>query len=433
MKNSPRASNRIGTVSLAIAASGFLVGETAHYFHLIQGPTWAVVRAGFEAALIGGIADWFAVTALFRPVPRGRWALPHTDIIVNNRQKLTDGVVDLVENQLLSPASVREKLQAFSMSRVLLEQFETQAGRDIAAATLSALAGHATAGLEDEKLRSFLTDLLREQIKTARLAPIFATWLEARLAAGDTRVLWQSIAATLADQAERGEFDTLFRDLIQTGLDAYKEELRGPGKFKGWFASAVIDAEKDGRRLRDGLTKSLREMAAADSHPMAARLDEAITNYAASLRSGVGAAAERMADFQERLATHPDLESVVGNMLGDLRRLTEVKLRNSRTEFEAALAGAIKRGISKLRADEAAQGRLDCWAREALGSVVTRHHGVIGATARESLNRLDDRELVAQLETKVGRDLQYIRLNGAVIGGLVGVCLMIGKLMLGSA
>lgn len=120
-------------------------------------------------------------------------------------------------------------------------------------------------------------------------------------------------------------------------------------------------------------------------------------------------------------------------MLRDLRRLTEAKLRDSRAEVEAALAGAIERGISKLRADAEAQGRLDHWAREALSDVVARHHGFIGATARESLERLDDRELVAQLETRVGSDLQYIRLNGAVIGGLVGVTLMAIKLLLGTS
>ncbi len=158
--------NRVGTISLAIAAGGFLSLEAAHHVGFAHGTGWTLLRAGLEAAVVGGIADWFAVTALFKPVPGGRLALPHTDIIVRNRKKLTEGVVDLVENQLLSPSSVREKLQAFSMSRVLLDQFESPAGRELAASTLTVLATHATAEMEDEKLRSFLTELLREQIKT---------------------------------------------------------------------------------------------------------------------------------------------------------------------------------------------------------------------------------------------------------------------------
>ncbi|MCX6936458.1 MAG: DUF445 domain-containing protein [Verrucomicrobia bacterium] len=431
MSPTPRP-NRVGIVSLSIAAGGFIALEVANHWHLIEGTSWSVVRAGFEAAVVGGVADWFAVSALFKPVPGGRLALPHTDIIVRNRHKLTDGVVDLVENQLLSPSSVREKLRGFSLSKVLFEQFDSRDGRQLAASTLSVLAGHAAAELEDAKLRGFLTQLLREQIRTAKLAPLFASWIEARVAAGDTRVLWQTVAATLADQAERGDFDELLREIVQSGLDAYKGELSGLAKVKGWIASAAFDAETDGRRLRVGLSKTLRDMAIDASHPFAARLDKAVLAYAANLHVGDNEAAERVRDFQERLATHPDLEDVVGHMLTDLRRLAETKLRDSRGEFETALADLIERGLTKLRGDEEAKARLDHWARESLGSIVTRHHGVIGTTARESLNRLDDRDLVAQLEMKVGSDLQYIRLNGAVIGGLVGVVLMATKLLLGS-
>lgn len=408
--------------------------EAAHHWGMFGGTGWTVVRAGFEAAVVGGIADWFAVSALFRPVPRGRLALPHTDIIVRNREKLTDGVVDLVENQLLSPASVREKLRDFSLSRVLFDQLDAPDGRHLAASTLTVLASHAAAELEDAKLRGFLTELLREQIRTAKLAPLFASWLEARVAAGDTKVLWQTVAATLADHAERGDFDELLRDLVQTAVDAYKEEQTGLG---GWIKSKAVswamDPDSDYRKLRDGLTKVLRAVNADAAHPLARRLDEAVSSYAGSLHAGDLEATKRVRDFQDRLATHPDLEDVVGHMLTDLRRLAETKLRDSRQEFETALADLIERGLTKLRADEEAKSRLDHWARESLGSIVTRHHGVIGATARESLNRLDDRDLVAQLETKVGRDLQYIRLNGAVIGGLVGVVLMTAKLLIGSA
>jgi uncharacterized membrane-anchored protein YjiN (DUF445 family) len=171
-------------------------------------------------------------------------------------------------------------------------------------------------------------------------------------------------------------------------------------------------------------------MNADAAHPLVRRLDEAVASYVANLRAGDGEAGRRLRDFQDRLSVHPDLENVVGHMLADLRRLAETKLRTSPGDFEAALTELMERGLNKLHADDEAKSRLDRWARESLGSIVIRHHGVIGATARESLNRLDDRDLVAQLETKVGHDLQYIRLNGAVIGGLVGVVLSGAKLIL---
>lgn len=423
--------NRVGTVSLTIAATGFIAFEAAHNAGFVGGAGWTLVRAGFEAAVVGGIADWFAVSALFRPVPSGRLALPHTNIIVRNRHKLTDGVVDLVEHQLLSPASVREKLGEFSLSKVLLEQLSSSEGRQLAASSLTVLAGHAAAELEDEKLRCFLTELLREQIRTVRLAPLFASWLEARVSAGDTKVLWQTVAATLVDQSQRGDFDNLLCDLIHTAMEAYKEEQKGvAGWAKNLLVSLTFNPEADSRKLRDALTKVLQDVSSEEYHPLAQRLDQSIQSYAANLRAENSEAVRRIEEFQIRLAENPDLELVVGHMLGDLRRLTERKLCESRADFEATLADLIERSIDRLRADEEAKTRLDQWARESLGSIVTWHHGVIGSTARGSLNRLSDCDLVDQLETRVGKDLQYIRLNGAVIGGLVGVVLMAAKLLL---
>jgi uncharacterized membrane-anchored protein YjiN (DUF445 family) len=423
--------NPVGTLSLSIAALGFGAIEAAHWAWGGEGILWSLGRAGFEAALIGGVADWFAVTALFHPVPNRRFSLPHTDIIVRNRKKLTDGVVDLVENQLLSPSSVREKLQGFSLSSVLFEQLDSPDGRKLAASTLSILAGHAAAELEDAKLRGFLTELLREVIRTVKLAPLFASWLQARVAAGDTKVLWQTVAATLADQAQRGDFDDLLRDMIQSGLDAYKGEQSGlVGWIKSSAASMAIKADSDAITLRDGLIKTLHSVATSETHPLAQRLDSALSSYAASLRAGEGDALKRVREFQDRLAAHPDLEGVVGHMLTNLRQLAETKLRESPADFEKALANLLERGMAKLRADKEAKSRLDHWARESLESIVTRHHGVIGATARESLNRLDDRDLVAQLETKVGHDLQYIRLNGAMVGALVGIAIAGGRWLL---
>ncbi len=431
MINPPPSRNRIGTISLAIAFGGFLVCEAAHHFQLVAGPWWLVVRSGFEAALIGGIADWFAVTALFRRVPNGKFALPHTDIIVRNRAKLTDGVVDLVENQLLSPASVREKLQDFSISQVLFEQLEDQTGREMTAATLRLLASHVSSELEDHKLREFLTALLREQIKTANLAPLWGRWLQARVQAGDTIILWQTLAASLAEQAERGDLDELIRDLLQLSLQAYKNELRGIATLKGWIASIAIDSNTDTRRLRDGLVRTLRSISHKETHPLSAHLDAAVRNYAADLQANQPEATARVFEFQQRLAENPDLDGVVGHMLSDLRKLAEAKLSGPNAEFDAAITDLIERGLTRLKADQPTRTGLDRWAREALENIVTRHHGIIGSTARHSLNRLDDRELVSQMEAKVGNDLQYIRLNGAMIGGLVGVILMTTKLLLG--
>lgn len=123
----------MGALSLLTASTGFAVLETLRHFGLAATPGWSVLQAGFEAGMVGGCADWFAVSALFRPIPCRRFGLPHTNIIVTNRAKLSSGIVDMVQNRWLSPATLAGHLGQLSASGLLLElrnEPETQARLD---------------------------------------------------------------------------------------------------------------------------------------------------------------------------------------------------------------------------------------------------------------------------------------------------------------
>ncbi len=395
-------------------ADRFWVGHGA-------GVGWTLLRAGFEAALIGGVADWFAVTALFHPVPGRRWglpSLPHTNLVVKNRPKLTDGLVDMVENHLLSPASLQTQLGGFSASRLLLSQLDSAAGRALALDGLRSLMGRVAGELDAAKPREFLTALLREQIRSANLSVIAGRWLTARLAAGDTRVVWASLAETLADQADAGAFDGFIEEAVRSALANYRAEAP---LLKGLASHFLVNPETDSARVRRALSQVMRDHAAQPDHPLNRRLDEAVGAYAERLLAGDAAAVRPLQALQNRLADHPDLEEVVGHLLADLRGLLETRLDGRPDDIAALLGDVTARGLSRLEADAEAQAKLDTWARSALQAIVTRYHSVIGATARTSLDRLADDELVAELDQKVGSDLQYIRLNGAIVGALVGV------------
>ena len=412
--------NPVGTLSLSIAALGFGAVEAAHWAWGGQGVAWSLARAGLEAAVIGGIADWFAVTALFHPIPHRRFSLPHTNLVMSNRDKLTDGLVDMVENHLLSPSSVKDRLKEFSLSQIILSQLETPTGRNLAVDALQSLAARFSGELEDAKLREFLTDLLREQIRKVDLAALLGRWLEARINAGDTRLVWTSLAETLADQADAGGFDEFLGEALSAALGNYKAEANW---LKGKIVGYLVDPDNEVTAVRDALSKLLREQARQKNHPLNQKLDEVVSAYARRLMTGDEAALTPLRALQTRLADHTDLEQVVGRMLADLRRLLQSRLADTPEEVGAMLEDVIVRGVTKLKGDSEAQEKLDAWARSALLDLVTKYHHVIGTTARDSINRLKNEELVAQLESKVGHDLQYIRLNGAVIGCLVGIAI----------
>lgn len=423
--HSPPRPNVVGRLSLAVAAAGFVAVELTDRLWLGGGHDagfgWTLVRAGFEAALIGGVADWFAVTALFHPVPSRRWglpSLPHTNLVVKNRPKLTDALVDMVENHLLSPASLQARLQTFSASRLLLSQLESSAGRALVLDGLRSLVGRVAGELDAAKPREFLTALLREQIRAADLTSLVGRWLEARLEAGDTHVLWASVAETLADQADAGAFDDFIEEAVRGALVNYRAEAP---LLKGLASRFFVNPEADAVRVRRALSRVMRDHAAQPDHPLNRRLDEAVGAYARRLLAGDEAAARSLRAVQERLADHADLDAVVGHMLGEVRDALTTRLDGRPDEIAALLEDVTARGLSRLEADAEAQAKLDEWARGALQALVGRYHSVIGATARTSLDQLDNDELVAELDGKVGSDLQYIRLNGAIVGALVGM------------
>lgn len=410
----------VGPISLAVSAAGFCGLEIAHAVAGLNGWGWVLVRHGFEAAVIGGVADWFAVRALFHPVPGPPLpALPHTNLVLANRQKLTDGLIDLVQNQLLSPASVKAQLRELSASNLLITHLDSVSVREHASRALLLLAGRMAEGLDDPKLHSIVSDVLRERVREMELAPLIGDWLLLRVAAGDTHAMWMAIADALAAEAERGGFDRFLEEAIVVAVAAVKEE----SWFKGQAASLFLRPKKDALLLRNAIAKTLREVALAERHPLAAKLDAAVADFAGRLIAQEPAATGRIRGLQARIAEHANFELLVGHMLVDLKRVVALHLSTNSEELRVAVDNMLTRAIDGLRRNKEAQEKLDDWFRDSISELAQRYHSVIGDTARKSIDRLPGAELVAELEAKVGQDIQFIRLNGAVVGGLVGVVL----------
>jgi uncharacterized membrane-anchored protein YjiN (DUF445 family) len=419
--------NRVGTISLIISAVGFLVLEAVHLRGALGGPLWTLLRGGFEASVIGGLADWFAVRAVFRAIPPKPFpALPHTNLVVANRLKLTDGLVDLVEHQLLSPTTLKEQLGRFSASRLIVANLESDSGRTSAINALLSVAERLAGDLEeDEKLRSFVADVIREQLREADLAPMVGAWLLRRIHGGDTKTVWMQVANALADEAEAGSFDSALADALAAAVASVREENTWRGMVFGWF----VNPKTDMRHVRTALAKTLRNQATDANHAWNEQLDAAVTRLANGLAARQPEPVATMKKLQEKLAATVDVELLVTHFAADLRVALQNCMTSSTNDCRRMLADLVTRTVERLKADDAAQEKIDAWVRASLQDLASRYHGVIGATARKSIDSLPDEMLVAELESKVGQDLQFIRLNGAVIGGSVGVLIAAARML----
>ncbi len=339
---------------LLLAMAGLFVAacwlEPAH-------PGWGFVRAFAEAALVGGLADWFAVTALFRQ-PLGL-PIPHTAIIPANKERLADGVAEFLQ-------------QNFLTRRVLNEQL---APLDFAAIAATAL--------RNDGLRGWLvqrsTWLAGSQL---RAGPLLADWLQAQLAQRRHQDWFERIVGW-ARQA-----------LDQHRVDVYRKVSE---KSPRWMPRRVNDELY--QRLMDGFAEMLDDMLAPDS-AVRLQFEHALRQQAERLAAG------------ERDGLIADLLQPAGE--GGQPGLAAAHI-------DAALA----RLALRLAADPALRATLNRWLRRQAVLLLVRRRSSIVGLVRRVIDGWDAHTVAVRVESRIGSDLQFIRINGTLVGGAVGVVIHI--------
>jgi len=401
----------LGNVSLAVSVGGLIATGLALRQGWIAAPGWMILLQTFEAATVGGLADWFAVSALFRevPVPLIR---RHTNIIIKNRQRIAAGIADMVQNRWLAPHIIREHLVHFSASHYVLDFFANEKHLE----TVLAVA----------------RDLIRQLARgiTADEAAPLGRWLGRRLRSGDHHGLWDTLLAFGETAVQGPEAKAIVQRTIARAIEIYEEG--GPlkrltvGLARGL---KLVDEEKMVATILAKITEALHAARADPAHPLRARMDAIALEFADKLAAGDADAAATLDRLQAGLIDGADLEEMLQRALRWLGDFLEKEFHEPGSAFEALMRRTVRDRLEHFRADGAAQAKVDRWVTNAALELLEKRHEMIGQMVRGSLDRLSDLDLVGQIEEKVGPDLQYIRLNGAIVGGLVGAALAAIKLL----
>jgi uncharacterized membrane-anchored protein YjiN (DUF445 family) len=399
--------------TMRLIATGMLVAMSLVFVAVTlsgAGGGWDYVRAFAEAAMVGGLADWFAVTALFRH-PLGL-PIPHTAIIPKSKQRIADALSEFVAVNFLSPDVVRERL----------------AGQDLAAASAGQLAEPATARriadglvdaapaisdlLEDEVVSEFL----RRQLEQALAHPGFPA----------------AIGRGLKVLTENGRHQRVMDAALTEGFRALEQHERAirarvrDNTFWLWRLIALDARAADA--LIGAIDQTLKAIAADPQHPARARVTEMLHRLAHDLEHSPTLRGE-VARIAGDIVNHPAL----GGYLLEVWRGLKAELAQDAGAGAAArqgLAGAIAEFGRALGADAAVREALNRRLRALIVELADRHGRDIAAIISETIRHWDSRTIVAKLEQNVGPDLQYIRINGTVIGGLVGVAIHHASLMM---
>ncbi len=361
------------------------------------------IRATAEASLVGGIADWFAITALFRH-PLGI-PIPHTAIIPSRKDRIGRSLGNFVQNNFLSPEVLAAKLRAAQLSRRAAEWLAEPEQARKAAQNVAAVLRSAGEVVRDEDVHSLLDRSVIDPLRRMPIAPVLSKGLELLTLDGRHQQLLDRVISGLTTLVAENE--ELIRDRI-------REE-------SPWWLPEMVD-DKIHRKVLGGIERTLFEVGADPDHRLRHQFDQLLIEWIIQLQESPEVIARAEAIKQQIL----DPETS-GRIAASIWYETKAALGRENVGQEGGALDAVSRGLSALgRAaleDDALLEKVDGWIIGAVLRVVEQHRGEVGQLISQTVNAWNADETSRRIELLVGRDLQFVRINGTLVGGLVGLIL----------
>jgi uncharacterized membrane-anchored protein YjiN (DUF445 family) len=423
----PAHRNHIGTVSLLITVAGAVASHIA----LTTGPfadaPWLrVVAAGFEAGLVGGLADWFAVTALFRH-PLGL-PIPHTAIIPARRAKIIESIVSMVEEEWLSPEVIGARLARFAPSALIVDWLRDPAHVERLGGPVRDLLRGLARTLSEGEVVEFVDRTIRGELRALPIDASAGHWLSRLVDSPSAAAAFQSAASSLGNLARKpGTADTLQAWLDRTARQLYKDGKR----LVPLLLRRKIVQRKVVEATCDYASAELLNAAAEAEHPLRQYVFGAVRRFTERLGAGDAEALGQIEQLRTALVESLEAGPLVRDLLAQLRQQIEHDLDAPDSGLSELIDRKLRDAVLDLLDDPDRRTAFDQWVRTTADDLLRRHHHQIGLTVRENLEALDTDTLVARIEDRVGADLQFIRLNGALVGGLIGVLLALMHMFLG--
>jgi len=399
---------------MRIVATGLLVAMAALF--LLAGalrdthPVWGFVRAFAEAAMVGGLADWFAVTALFRH-PLGL-PIPHTAIIPRNKDRIGDTLAAFLRSNFLIPSVVARRMArldvAAAIGRVLAAPPRDGAGRGGA----GKLAVTLLENLGDEQLGGLFKSAVAQRLKALDVAPLAGQLLSAAIAEGRHKPMINGAILWAGKTLDANE--DLVRQMIHERA----------GTILRWTGLDETLATK----LLDGLFKLLGDMATEPDHPMRLKAEQGLADLAERLQSDARLQA-KVAAFRDAMLANP----AVARWLDGLWQSARAALLRAARDPQAIAAGRLGEALRQfgqtLQTEPRVRIAVNRFARRTAVGVAAAYGDGIVTLVSDTVRRWDAQTVTDRLETAVGRDLQYIRINGTLVGGLVGLVIHLLELL----
>ncbi|HZG89833.1 MAG TPA: DUF445 domain-containing protein [Pseudonocardia sp.] len=388
-------------------ATGLLVVATvvflfSRWWEANDGPVWiGYLRATAEASMIGALADWFAVTALFRR-PLGL-PIPHTAIIPTKKDALGDSLGDFVGENFLAEDVVRDRIARVDVSARVGSWIGQPDNADRITAELATAARGVVTVLRDDDVQDVIEQVLVRKLLEKPIGPPLGTVLEGVLADGAHRKLVDLVCDRAYDWVA-GNQEMVMRIVHQ----------RAPT----WSPRFVDDLIAD--RVYLEAQNFAWAVKTDPEHPLRKAIDTFLSEFAGDLQNDADTI-ERAERIKQQVIAHPNVQQFIGQAWGTVKSL----ILDAAADPSSALRTRVRDGLvafgQNLVSDPELRAKIDGWLGDAAGYVVRHYRGEITTLITDTVARWDAEETSRKIELQVGRDLQFIRINGTVVGALAGL------------
>ena len=358
------------------------------------------LRAFAEAAMVGGIADWFAVTALFRH-PLGL-PIPHTAIIPTKQASIGDSLGKFVENKFLTPEILEKKLGNLEVTKKLEEWLAVPSNTALIAENIAQIIPALLNSLDDDDVRRFIEVNIFEKVQGNEVASV----------AGNLLTILTS----------NKKHDQLFNELIKIAdklLEENKDSIRKKIKEESpWFIPKFVN-ETVSKKIIDNVDKTIDAATQDPNHPLRKRFHTIVEQFINDLRTSPEFHS-KIDEIKEELIQNPTVQNYLNQVWADLKAYILENIANPESEMRLKIHESIYRFCEDLIKDETLRQKISNWVYNTILNLANKYRHEIGRIISDTMKGWEPDRMTRELELYVGKDLQYIRISGTLVGGTVG-------------
>lgn len=359
------------------------------------------VRAFSEAAMVGALADWFAVTALFRH-PLGL-PIPHTNLIENSKERLGDNLGSFVVTNFLSPQNIRPYIQKLKVSNFVGEWLSKEKNQEILIKNLSDIVLDILNKLDNSAVSGFISKKVSEMTDGIKLNKIVGNGIGYILDKNDHQRIVTNLSRQIKDYII--ENDEMIQDRVKKG--SYS------------FIPAFVD-NKIADKIASGLSDFFKEIEEDPQHEIRTLITKKIHEFSVDLKEDP-AWENEFKNIKNDLLKNDKLEEYSNDIWVSIKKTLMKELQDEQSSLKNYLSKNLNEFSQNLKTDENLQNKVDHWVRVTAYKYILKNTHQFGNLISSTVGNWKGKELSEKFELEVGKDLQFIRVNGTLVGGLVGL------------